>query len=815
MPGSDAELNVVLRFRNQMTRGLRSSRRQVERFARTATRAFRRVAFAVRGLKRALFGLPGLVAGVGTLGFAAISRDMVRAASMAEEIRNRFRVAFGGIADDAEDMAQSFSKSLGRSVTQTRGNMADFAAFLESVGFSGPAVLDTAQALNALTTDLASFQDVSDARASKALKSALVGEAEALKRLNIFVTEAKVDMEAYELGIRASGRELTEQQKVLGRLQIILNSNTLAHGDAIRTYDAFANVVRRMSSQLLALRELYGAKLIDAIGETTRAIGGEGVVLDVVSASLAFVAAMTIEVIKVIGDLIFTARKAIEELGGMAESLKLVGVAASLFADMLSILVNSTLVMAKAFRTFIRVMDFFVTGTVSGLRLLGMVYTMLSKKVAMLANTILISLVGAAEDASDLFRNLLPNAMLLFAEAIRGVMDELEDLRDVGLWGIGEGVSDVISALDLAQTGLTGLASTFERRPPMEFLTTLRRGLEETGAEMERTVNRLDTSINVLTGKMGGDRKSIVLQLTKDMLELAPAMMAVRDSLAAAGPKASELTAAADLLLSRIKTIKAEGDFLPPGKTAEDLAKAIELLKTDIRELLAQIPDDNALSKALADWAEAMPSLQVAMNDLVINGIEDFADGMGRAFADFATGAKTAKEAFSDFARSFLADITQMIIKTLILNAISNAFGSGSTSASSGGSGGGALTNTGGGAVMSPTFLANGGVMGGGLSGAVPLHGYANGGPVFRTPHIGVIGEGRYNEAAVPLPDGRSIPVDLRGGGGANIVFQIQMIDARGVDQLLTERRRTIEDVVANGMTTRRGFRSNMKGSFS
>ena len=29
-------------------------------------------------------------------------------------------------------------------------------------------------------------------------------------------------------------------------------------------------------------------------------------------------------------------------------------------------------------------------------------------------------------------------------------------------------------------------------------------------------------------------------------------------------------------------------------------------------------------------------------------------------------------------------------------------------------------------------------------------------------------GEGKYNEAIVPLPDGRSIPVVMKGGGGGN-----------------------------------------------
>ena len=71
-----------------------------------------------------------------------------------------------------------------------------------------------------------------------------------------------------------------------------------------------------------------------------------------------------------------------------------------------------------------------------------------------------------------------------------------------------------------------------------------------------------------------------------------------------------------------------------------------------------------------------------------------------------------------------------------------------------------------------------GGGGGGGLSSAFGSRGptfnpssftmprlFANGG-VVNGPTLGLVGEGKYNEAIVPLPDGKSIPVQMRGGGG-------------------------------------------------
>jgi phage-related minor tail protein len=49
---------------------------------------------------------------------------------------------------------------------------------------------------------------------------------------------------------------------------------------------------------------------------------------------------------------------------------------------------------------------------------------------------------------------------------------------------------------------------------------------------------------------------------------------------------------------------------------------------------------------------------------------------------------------------------------------------------------------------------------------------FANGG-VVSGPTLGLVGEGRYNEAVVPLPDGKSIPVSLGGASGSNISTNI------------------------------------------
>jgi len=75
-----------------------------------------------------------------------------------------------------------------------------------------------------------------------------------------------------------------------------------------------------------------------------------------------------------------------------------------------------------------------------------------------------------------------------------------------------------------------------------------------------------------------------------------------------------------------------------------------------------------------------------------------------------------------------------------------------------------------------PSLFANGGIMTG--NGPLPLRRYASGG-IANSPQLAMFGEGSTPEAYVPLPDGRSIPVRMKGGGGdmGNIVVNV---DAAG-----------------------------------
>ena len=281
-----------------------------------------------------------------------------------------------------------------------------------------------------------------------------------------------------------------------------------------------------------------------------------------------------------------------------------------------------------------------------------------------------------------------------------------------------------------------------------------------------------------------------------------------------------------DLETVALKTLEADAALFNYLRTLEGLSPVVGGLKAGFAQFIDQIPE---LGDAIAD--------------VTSGALNSFVTGMTNAFSSFIDDSKSANEAWKDFAKEFLRQIAAMIVQMLILQAIKTLFPTVGAAAGGVAEGGvGELGTIAGqnspirraeggyipGGLGSRTAIdwnpamefAKGGVVPDGLSAAIPMglgralpvRGYAMGGSIVKEPHMAVIGEGKMDEAIVPLPDGRSIPVEMRGGGETSISFTINAVDARGVDELLVERQDTIRSIIRQAMTEDRLFRNTMRG---
>ena len=165
--------------------------------------------------------------------------------------------------------------------------------------------------------------------------------------------------------------------------------------------------------------------------------------------------------------------------------------------------------------------------------------------------------------------------------------------------------------------------------------------------------------------------------------------------------------------------------------------------------------------------------------DNIAERLKETSDVARSAFSSMANDLRQGKDA-ADLLNSALDQMQRRVIDIAsrsLTDALFGSTGKGGTSGLLGGLLGGVLSGASkgagyfsGGALFSgkPFHFADGGIMT--SAGPLPLRRYAGGG-IADSPQLAMFGEGRTPEAFVPLPDGKSIPVAMSGGGAPRITI--------------------------------------------
>jgi hypothetical protein len=209
----------------------------------------------------------GIVAGLGVAavaGVAKLSKELISAASEAEETRNKFDVVYRDISVAAEAAAQNLADNFGLSGTAARSLLADTGDLLTGFGFTQESALDLSDQVNQLAVDLASFTNFSGGAkgASEALTKALLGERESVKALGISILDADVKAKVLENTQAGLTFETERQAKAYATLQIAQAQSQNAIGDFERSIDSYANQVRIAEANTEDLKVALGENLL-------------------------------------------------------------------------------------------------------------------------------------------------------------------------------------------------------------------------------------------------------------------------------------------------------------------------------------------------------------------------------------------------------------------------------------------------------------------------------------------------------------------------------------------------------------------------
>jgi hypothetical protein len=183
-----------------------------------------------------------------------------------------------------------------------------------------------------------------------------------------------------------------------------------------------------------------------------------------------------------------------------------------------------------------------------------------------------------------------------------------------------------------------------------------------------------------------------------------------------------------------------------------------------------------AMGAGVKDYYRTVSDTMLLVGDTVFNAMRNIEENIGSVFFDAMMGKM---KTFKEYLRAFVTDIARTLSQMMARNAMAG------------------LISSIGSAFGSTIGSVVGGVDAGVPVGAGGVHGYAYGGITTGT---SIAGE-RGPEAVVPLPGSRSIPVEMRGGGGGgNVTYIINAIDTQSFSAALMGNKASIHRIVTEGL---------------
>ena len=195
----------------------------------------------------------GIIQRVGNLIISSVS-----ASAQYIESYNLFSVSMGDAAESAYEYAQAAEQALGIDSGEFMKNQGVFNTIIKGFGVSADKAALMSQQLTQLGYDISAFNNVSVSDAMLKLQSGIAGELEPLRRIGYDLSVARLQQEAYALGIDKSISEMTQAEKSMLRYNTILTQVTDNQGALARELDSPTNQLRVLRAQINMAARAFG-----------------------------------------------------------------------------------------------------------------------------------------------------------------------------------------------------------------------------------------------------------------------------------------------------------------------------------------------------------------------------------------------------------------------------------------------------------------------------------------------------------------------------------------------------------------------------
>lgn len=178
------------------------------------------------------------------------------------ENMNLFNAAMGEYAQEASQYAETVQNAMGIDMSEWTRNQGVFQTLITGMGETADRANVMSRQLTQLAYDISSFYNIPVEDAMLKIQSGVSGELEPMRRLGWDLSDARMQLEATQLGIEGNTNAMTQAEKVALRYYMIMNQVTIVHGDMARTIASPANQLRVLQAQVTMAARSIGALLI-------------------------------------------------------------------------------------------------------------------------------------------------------------------------------------------------------------------------------------------------------------------------------------------------------------------------------------------------------------------------------------------------------------------------------------------------------------------------------------------------------------------------------------------------------------------------
>lgn len=189
---------------------------------------------------------------------AQFVQDCVSIASEVEEMENKFGVVFGALGDQVDQWAEEYSDAIGRNKNTIKGYLADQQNLLVGFGMTRDAGAELSKEMTSLALDLASFSNINEDAAVKAMTKAVMGESEAAKTLGAVLNDSTREQAMLSMGLKGTYNDLDQLTKMQVNYQAILSQSPDAIGDCVRSLGSYESTTRQFQAKLKEVKQLIG-----------------------------------------------------------------------------------------------------------------------------------------------------------------------------------------------------------------------------------------------------------------------------------------------------------------------------------------------------------------------------------------------------------------------------------------------------------------------------------------------------------------------------------------------------------------------------